>query len=653
MALVLVTVSGAVASGPFGWGLAAFPMVGALILWHRPSNTVGWLMVGIGALPSAATVAGEWRPHPLALAEPMFIVTKMTILGFALIPFLVVVFPTGRLPSPRWRWPARVCAAAVAGLTLLEIVRTDTPGNPLHLPLLEPAVRALFPPLSLCVIAFGMAALVNVMVRVKRSTGDEREQLRWFVTSAALFPALMFMNGAAQGQPWQGAVLIAGFTVGIAAIAVGIGVAVLKLRLYAIDIVVNKALVFGALAAMITGVYVAVVAGLGTVVGSSDHPNLALSLVATTIAALAFQPVRDRMQRVANRLVYGNRLSPYEAVASFAHRVAEFVAYQEVLPEMAEAAALSVGAVRSQVRLFLPSGAVQVVSWPSGDEHDDFALTLPVVDGGAAIGEISVAKSAGDAVSANDERLLHALLPEARLAMRGLRLTEELQHRLVELRESRRRLVAAQDDERRRMERDLHDGAQQHLVAMKISLGMAKRLVTDGELARLLDDVSHQSAEALTTLRDLARGLFPEVLAQRGLVAALEAHITKAGVQATVEAHEPIPRLGPQAEANVYFVVREALQNASKYAAGCPVSVMLSAADDGLAFSVTDEGPGFDVATTPTGNGTQNMRDRVEALGGRLEVVSGPGRGTEIRGWVPSSGSRDPAAAETLDSLSA
>jgi signal transduction histidine kinase len=638
---VAVTVVGLPSAGILNTGFVAFPVVGAIILWHRPRNAIGWLLLGIGSLPNLSALAGEWHPGVLAVAWLVRPVQKVGVLGFGLIPFLVLLFPSGSLPSARWRLPTRVAGAALGALFVMETLRPDGGHAPSDLEFVRPVVAAVFTPCVLVMVAFGVAALVHAGLRTRRAVGDEREQLRWFVASASLFPGVMFVNGLAQGQPWQGAVLVVAFTIGLAAIAIGIGVAVLKYRLYAIDVVINKALVYGSLVALVTGAYVAIVVGIGALAGSSGDTHLGLSIVATVVVALAFHPVRERLQRLANRVVYGARLSPYEAIAQLTHRVTDLVTFEDVLPEIAEATALGVGASTVQVRLFVPGGDDQVADWPTTVEPPVAASTLrhlPVVDHGAAIGEIVVGKAAGDALTPHDERLLQTIVSEAALAMRNLRLTQELQLRLVDLQESRRRLVTAQDVERRRMERDIHDGAQQQLVAMKIKLGLAKSLLHDDPdlVAQLLDDLALESTEAISTLRDLARGLFPQVLVDRGLVAAIEAHVAKSNLPAVVEVDGELGALDPQAEANIYFVIREALQNVSKYAGGASIRIGLAVADEGwLRFRVADDGPGFDLATAKRGSGSENMRDRVEALGGRFVVTSAPGQGTEVVGDVP------------------
>lgn len=307
---------------------------------------------------------------------------------------------------------------------------------------------------------------------------------------------------------------------------------------------------------------------------------------------------------------------------------------------LAEAAAKAVGGVRSRVNLFRADGHDHCYLWPPGTREDDsFDRTVTVVHQGEEVGDISVAKADGGVITGEEDRLLEGLASQAALALRNLRLTEELEERLEELRASRERIVTAGDQERRRVERDIHDGAQQQLVALAINLGLAKTLVAQdpAEAERLLDQLKRDAHDALETLRDLARGLFPPLLTDRGVVAALRAHITKMGIPAQVHADSlEAARFEPQVEAAIYFCCREALQNASKHAPGSPVTVTLGLNDGWLIFLVSDSGPGFDTTKVKEGAGLTNLADRVAALGGRLEVASQPGEGTTVVGHVPA-----------------
>jgi signal transduction histidine kinase len=258
---------------------------------------------------------------------------------------------------------------------------------------------------------------------------------------------------------------------------------------------------------------------------------------------------------------------------------------------------------------------------------------------GDLLGALSVTKRDAEALTPVEENLLNHLASQAGLVLKNVSLSSDLQARLEELRASRQRLVTAQDEERRRLERNLHDGAQQHLVALKVKLGLAEMLLgRDPERARVtLDQLRSDADDALDTLRDLARGIYPPLLADKGLGAALAAQARKATVAVTVDA-EGIGRYSQDVEAAVYFAVLEALQNVQKYAGASRAVVQLREDSGELRFRVEDDGHGFDVATTPTGTGLVNMGDRVDALGGQLEVTSTVGTGTSVVGRIPVTG---------------
>ena len=235
--------------------------------------------------------------------------------------------------------------------------------------------------------------------------------------------------------------------------------------------------------------------------------------------------------------------------------------------------------------------------------------------------------------------LVDSVCAAAGLMLDNERLQAELRARLVELQASRARLVTAADQARRRIERDLHDGAQQQLVALRISLGLARQLITSSpaEAADLIAQTEQQAAGALEELRELAHGIYPPLLADLGLPAALEAQARKAALPVTIEA-SGAGRFPQEIEAAVYFSVLEALQNVAKYAQASAAQVTLGRDGPHLLFTVTDDGKGFDQATTPMGTGVQGMSDRLSALGGTLDITSAPGQGTRVTGRVPAAG---------------
>jgi signal transduction histidine kinase len=271
--------------------------------------------------------------------------------------------------------------------------------------------------------------------------------------------------------------------------------------------------------------------------------------------------------------------------------------------------------------------------------------TLPALPGatravevrqqGELLGALSVTKRRGEALTPIEQKLVDDLAHQAGLVLKNVGLSADLRARLDELRASRQRLVSAQDVERRRLERDLHDGAQQHLVALKVKLGLAEMLLLRDptKAAGILGQIKGDADEALETLRDLARGIYPPLLADKGLVVALESQVRKAMVPVRVES-AGVARYAQDIEATVYFCVLEALQNVQKYAGASQVVVRLRASTDPatLTFEVEDDGTGFETATARKGAGLTNMNDRVDALGGTVQVMSHPGAGTRVSG---------------------
>jgi signal transduction histidine kinase len=253
------------------------------------------------------------------------------------------------------------------------------------------------------------------------------------------------------------------------------------------------------------------------------------------------------------------------------------------------------------------------------------------------LGALTVTKPTNDPLTLAEGKLVDDLAAQAGLVLRNVRLTEELRANLEELRASRQRLVTAQDGERRRIERNIHDGAQQQLVALAVQARMAENLAgTDPDHEReLLHQVQQGIQSALEDLRDLARGIYPPLLADQGLGAALVAQARRSPVQVTVEA-EGVGRYPQEAEAAVYFCVLEALQNVAKYADASRATVRLRATVDELRFEIQDDGRGFDPAATGYGTGVQGMADRLAALGGELRMLSEPGSGTIVIGTLPS-----------------
>jgi len=644
-------------------GFVVFAVAGAIIVSRQPGSRVGWLLVGLGVTSGVNGFTFEYAvralfvdPGSLPLGrEAAWFGGWFWISTVIFLNLLLLLFPDGR---PRWLLSRlAVWATVLAGTLLLAGVTLFWPHRGPDLPrseelpggvagaLVEGAIVALF---GLVLLSIGLA-----IARFVRSRGEERLQMKWFTYSALLVGADFFVSELDLVGP---SVLPFLDLVAILSIPVAIAIAVLRYRLYDIDLVINKTLVYGALAAFITAVYVGMVVGIGTFVGTRGEPNLGLQIGATALVAVAFQPVRSRVQRVANRLVYGERASPYEVLAGFAGRLGGSYAIDDVLPRLARVVAEGTRAASASVWIRVEDHLRAAARWPSGDGGNpvpvspDEAIaipeaerTLPVRHRGDLLGALSVEKSAGDPIRPEEDRLLEDLAAQAGLVLRNVGLTEELRLRLEdltrlarELRESRRRIVAVGDAERRRLERDIHDGAQQHLVALAVQLKLARTVAAKGpEKARpLLEGLVRSTDETLRALRDLARGIYPPLLEAEGLAAALEAETERAPAHTEVVAGD-LPRFPPDVEAAAYFSILEALQNAAKYAEASRVEVRLVEEEGELVFAVADDGKGFDPAGTPTGSGLQNMADRLATVGGTVDVDSAPGRGTTIRGAIP------------------
>jgi signal transduction histidine kinase len=653
----------------------AVATVGALIAARQPQTAIGWILGSAGVVAgfrlfadgyaalSAGTMLGRL---PADAAGLVWVSSWLQYASVGSLSLVLLLSPRGRLPSRRWR-PVLWLQVGSLGLAMLSAAVAPGPlsgwpymDNPLGITRLDGVPARLFQ-LSAAGVAAGLIlATVSLVLRTRVASGEERQQVKWVLYGAA-FVAVAFPGVAIStvmpdvATAWREARLLL-FLAAFVLFVASLGVGVLRYHLYDIDFVISRTLVYGTLAAGITAVYAGLVAGVGSIVGSMGDADpatvpteiLALSLVAAALVAVVFQPVRERLQRLANRLVYGRRLSPYDVLADLSRRMAGALSVDAVLPRLAEAAAVGIGARRARVRVYVPGGRDQAVAWPAEALAETFERTTPVLHQGELVGEIAVSKPAGEPLTSTEQALLADLAAQAGPALGNVRLAADLRIQADELRASRQRIVAAQDQERRRIERDLHDGAQQHLVAMAVNLQIIQDLIEADprEAGLLVSEVRSEVAEALGTLRDLARGIYPPALADHGLRAALEGHIAKTIPIAHLESAAAADwRYAPDVEAAAYFCVLEALQNCAKHAPQTSVHVRLGAEAEWLTFEVTDEGPGFEPAHIRSGTGLQGMTDRLAAVGGSLAIRSSTGHGTTVAGKLPIGHRRAPSPA--------
>ena len=639
--------------------VAVYVGFGALLAGRVPENPIGWLLlvIGMGVLGGAAseyaTYSLQTSPGSLPFGTAAAWINSWSFIAAGAIPLLLVLFPTGRVPSPRWRWVPTTIVASTLGLVLITMFRTGVidvtttlrVDNPLGIPALRPLFDVLVWPIGLALLTGSIASAVAVIQRFRGAVGEEKQQLRWLAVAAGLAGislAAVLATGIGLGQGETRPANELAFFVFFVCLAVGIpgavGVALLKYRLYELDIVIKKTALYVTVAGLLIAVFLAVAVVIGGVFGRSEGA----AVVAAAIIGLAFWPALRVARRVADRIVYGGRATPYELLASFGERMSETYATDDVLPRTAHLLADATGASKATVWLRVGRQLRPAAWWPAdGDPPKALALDrgeLPALaadrseavrDRGELLGALAVDMPANDPIDATRGRLLRDVAAQTGLVLRNVRLIEEL-------RESRRRIVAAQDARAKQLERNIHDGAQQQLVALAVQLRLAEQFTErdPGKAKSLLARLQSQANSALEDLRDLARGIYPPLLADKGLRAAIEAQANKAAVPVTVEV-DGIGRYPPDVEATVYFSTLEALANVAKYAAASAATVRLRQENGSLRFTVSDDGRGFDPSATTYGTGLQGIEDRLAALGGELSVRSAAGEGTTVDGRLP------------------
>jgi signal transduction histidine kinase len=634
-------------------GLAGF------LYWLRPRDVAGPLLafalVGTGAVCNlGAQIVYDAAPAPgwQAVSHDGFVIATAILYAFA-----IVVFPDGRL-VPVWSNGKRAVlyALVAAALASLAIPQGDTSRD------------------TVLVMVFGLGLpIVGLAAQAYRyrhpATATHRQLSRLLVLSllvAVVIGVFAVLRGVqnADAPVFEGRgiqevplALYRVFQLSLTIVPLALFAGIFRYRLFSVDTLITRTFVYGALAGFVSAVYIGVVVGIGGILGAGTNGNLPLSIAATFVVAVAFEPAKGRMERLANRIVYGNRATPYEVLSEFSERVAEAVASEELLGRMARVLGEGTGAVRADVWLAVENELRPTATWPESAPKTLSPLPItgpeiPWIDGvanavavrhqGELFGALSVVKPGAEELTATEDKLMADLGRQAGLVLRNIRLTAELRARLEELRASRQRIVAAGDEERRRLERNLHDGAQQELVALKVQLSMAEDMADelDGDTEPLLDllgRIKVATGDAVESLRDLARGIYPPLLAAEGLKVALNAQARKSPLDIEIDAE--VGRYSQDIEAAVYFCCLEAFQNAAKYAGECQVTATLREEGGFLQFEVRDSGCGFDEATSTAGMGTRNMSDRVESLDGTLRITSEKNAGTTVTGRVPISAS--------------
>jgi signal transduction histidine kinase len=662
----LAAINDSFAKDPFFLSVAivmivGYTTIGALIA-SRTRNPIGWLLMLIGAGFLLGGFTDEYLAWaiPRGMGEQPFAVVAGWITNWAFvlvgfpIPWILLLFPDGKLPTPRWR-PVAIAILILEVVLLLGVIvhpgpidadyEGRVPLNPTGIPALEGLLDPLLSIAGFTLLAIGFLTVAALVLRYRRSVGEQRQQMRWFVAAVALATPLLIGGivtgiglGPDETTPLNTVLFFAFFSVLAVGLPGACAIAILRYRLYEFDLVVKKTVLYTVVALVL----IAIFAVFAVLVGRAFIEANPLAIMGSIAIGLLFWPVVRLARRIADRVVYGGRATPYEVLTEFSDRVAGSYASEDVLPRMARILADAVGARRAVVWLHVgnelrpagiasddhePGTAVPLVGDGIPGLPEDAAVE--VRDQGELLGALSVSMPANDPINPSKERLVRDLASQAGLVLRNVRLIEEL-------RASRQRLVVAQDAERRRLERNIHDGAQQQLVALTVKLRLLQQL-TERDPARahvMAGQLQSEATSALEDLRDLARGIYPPLLADEGLRAALDAQARKAPVPVTVECDD-LGRFSQDVEAAIYFSCLEALTNVAKYAEATQVRISLARSDGVLTFAIADDGVGFDPSAATNGTGLQGIADRLDALGGTFAVTSGAGRGTVVNGTVP------------------
>lgn len=638
--------------------------MGALVVRRLPRHGAGLVLVvcgGVAALHTAVAalvdarllgvgvddLAGDMAVPadlPLDVAIPIWLMAWLWVpIPVLLTTLLLQVFPDGELPGGRWRWTT--VAAVGGGLLLLlahAIVAWPTATTPLlpgNLPVTERPV-----PLALAVTG-GVAVLaaaggsVGVLIgRWRRAEGERRRPFRLVGTVAVVFAVVGTVLWPWQPL-WQPAILV-----GLVVLLATYALAVVRYRLHDIDVVISRAAVGAILAVGVTGVYVAIVVGVGSLVTLRGESTL-LPLLAIGAVAVLVEPGRRQARRLVDRLLYGRDTDRAAVLARLAERAGTATRAEDVIGDVVDLLVRSTGAQRAEVWLDR-DGRFELAGTAGSQPTGSPCLRAPVVHHDECLGELLLYARHRAHLVDDAEELVGDVARSLGVFLRNVRLTAELQEQLTELRRSRQRLVEVHDEVRRGVERDLHDGAQARLIGLRLRLGALQTSVTsdvDGPaIAEQLNALGDEVDAAVQSLRELARGLHPALLEQSGVVAALRAGARSLRLPVAIDATE-VGRYGQQVEAAVYFSCLEALQNAARHAQATRVEVSLRDGGGSLRFAVVDDGVGFDPSELDQGCGLANVEDRLAALGGRLEVRSRPGEGTWVVGEVPAAQVSDSA----------
>lgn len=617
--------------------VAVTATLGAVVV-IRAGSFLGWLMLAATALGATGAFVHAVALDAVRTQQVGTVATVSAWLGqwiqipaIASFIFVFLLFPSGRLLSPRWRW---VAGASILGAFMVTATAAFSPGplaaqptidNPTGLEGAGPFL-GLAETIASALLAIGFASsLVSLVIRLRRARDDEREQVKWLLFAAVLLVATGFFAMITEG-PLNELSFVA-LLVGLFALPVSLAIALTKYRLYNIDLVINRALVYLGITGCVIVIYVLIVGFMGSLL--QQRVGLVPALIATGIVAVVFEPLRRSAQEAVDRLMFGERKDPFVALTGLASTLQSAIEPDEVLPTIVETLARSLKFAYVGIEAEDEAGIKIAAS--AGDPGTGTGETIPLVYQGAPIGKLIVVPRRGDALSPTDRSLVEALAKSAGAAVHAVTLTEAL-------RKSRNEILAAREEERRRLRRDLHDGLGPELAGIALGVGAARNLAVGdpGKTAELLGRVQDQAEAATRSIRGLVDGLRPAALDDLGLVEAIrhKAESMFAGSEIDLEIDAPIDHLTLPAAVEVAAmrIILEAATNVIRHSRASRCRLTISV-DDALVIEVIDDGQG--IHGSHRGVGLDSMRERVEEVGGALTIGDADGGGTRVCATLP------------------
>ena len=628
----------------------AFTLVGALVASRVPRNPIGWIFLTVGilyalsglgvvfqmfaSLPTVGDIPGRdlagWFTNWLWM--PAF---------FLPITIVLLYFPDGHLPSPRWRL---VSWSASLGIAFSILVVMLHPGpleywgigsNPLGISAIAPFLDILAN-LGFVLLAISFAGSVAAfLVRFRRSRGMERAQMKWLVYALGLLGVIFLyvlilrfvFPGSAVVEELS--ITLTNFT--ILGIAISAAIAILRYRLYDIDLIINRTLVYVALTSGVIGIYVLVVGAVSVLFQQSS--NLFVSLLATGLAALLVQPLRERLQRGVNRLMYGERDDPYALLSGLDRRLEVSLSPETTLPIVVETIAQALKLPYVAVEFADRDGFRLAASYGLSSTRRDQHIALPLTYQNERIGRLVLSpRSPGESFNPAEKDLLGDIARHVGVAAHTVLLTENLQR-------SRERIVTAREEERRRLSHDLHDGLGPQLVSLGFKVEAAQNLLEDDPQAvgDLLSQLKSQIKSSLGDVRRIAYDLRPPALDQLGLLPAIQEHITSlelpGDLEISLDAPDSTPELPAAIEVAAYRIVLEAVTNVTQHAQASQAAIRFKF-NHWIEIEVTDDGRGVRDVNTP-GVGISSMRERTAELGGTFTINRQPNGGTRVLARLP------------------